>query len=776
MSVCPKPDAVTKTAVGEPAKATVNPPAQRTESCNASVTTVVAGSGGNTTTEVVTQGPPGPQGAAGEDVNEDVFGFKWEGEWAAGSVYVKQSHEHRNGSVVHRAGRAWMCIQDHISEDKDGPVDPNSTDVSEAAFYWELLAGNTAQSVLIPEEKDWLDKLIDFKDGIFDWIENADLGDWLKAGAIAAGVIWAGSKISDMMAGDGEDVDADQKYTGSDGLDNGSYVGSDGQPGVYIAPKLKTVLTSLCTYSNISFDVSAISDGDTCEFTVGSASSIRSILEQLSLAYQFDMVNSGGILKFIPKHTNAVQTITLEDMGFSANSNPPPPYTAKRFQGIDLPRSVNLTYFAADMDYNQFTQSSELFTYTDGQNVTLTVPVTLSHAKAKQIADVAIVNAHLERMNYKFSTTYKFINVEPGDVLNSPMGLIRIVRVSETSEGVLEFEACDAGDSAALVGSSLPPVIPTPSTNIPVSIGKSQAFWIDPTNLDDQDTSIRIYAAVHGYGKAGWPGATIWMSEDGGNTYDQIGSTNKEATVGIVETAAQPAQWQTWDMNTQIVVKLKTGTLLPMSELAVLNGANSAQIGQELISFCNAELIGPKTYRLSKLMRGRQGTEQYISTHADNELFCLMDSSLVRIELAEADRGTTKQFKVVTNGSSLDVVAEDNVQIISNNTRMWQVYDPKVTLKTNGDWNVTFKERVRFNNGLQDFTTTMHDDDFGGFGVAVLDLSNATKSTQVVLQPSFTYTTAQQITDFGTAQNQLRVSVVTMSKKWGGGYPLIINS
>jgi hypothetical protein len=51
-------------------------------------------------------------------------------------------------------------------------------------------------------------------------------------------------------------------------------------------------------------------------------------------------------------------------------------------------------------------------------------------------------------MNYKFKTTYKFIHLEPGDVVESPMGLIRISRVEEIEEGILEFEATDAGDSS----------------------------------------------------------------------------------------------------------------------------------------------------------------------------------------------------------------------------------------------------------------------------------------------------------------------------------------
>ena len=772
MSVCPKPDTVKVAAKGPAAKFTANAPAPRTEACNTSVTTTVSQSGNATSTTVYVAGPAGPKGDKGDP--SDVFGFKWEGEWEAGKEYVKQSAENRNGSVVQRYGKAWMCIEDHTSETKNGPMDiahimemDESSEPTEWELYWQILAGANAygESQLTPDEKSWFEKLTDIKDGIFDWIENADLGDWLKAGAVAAGVIWAGSKVSDMMAGDPEeDSDADQRYTGSPGF-----------AGSYQAPSLRTVVSSLCDYADITYDASKLSGSDVCEFTIGQSTSVRGILEQLSLAYQFDMVNSGGVLKFIPRHAVAIRTIELSDMGYSDGGTPPAPYTAKRFQGIDLPKQVTLTYFAADVDYNEYSQNAELFTYEEGQNVELRVPVTLSHTRAKQLAELSLVNSHLERMNYKFNTTYKFIDVEPGDILNSPMGLIRILKIAEMNEGILEFEACDAGDDAALLASTMNVQAPAPLNNKVVKIGKSGVMWIDPTNLNDQDKSVRIYAAVHGFGAQSWTGAAIYMSEDNGQSYEQIGSSNREATLGIVESPVPNADYHVWDLSTQIVVKLKTGTLLPKSEIAVLNGDNFAQIGQELIGFCNADLIGDKTYRLSKLLRGRQGTESFVGTHKSNELFALVDAGLIRIDLDDADRGTTKKFKVVTIGSSLDVTDEEDVQIISNNTRAWSIYGHSIYREANS-WKVTWKGRVRFDNKLKDFSEITNDEDFGGFGVAVLDDNDNTKSTQVVLTPSFTYTGAQQIADFGHLKSNLRLSIVPMSKKWGGGYPTIINS
>lgn len=701
------------------------------------------------------------------------------GEWAAGEVYTTYSDTHQ-ASVVTYEGSSWYCIQDHIAELENSPVDggsywarldtENGSDGS-GAQYWEVMAkagaNGSGGSGLPTAEKSYLDKLTDFKDNVFDWIENADLTDWLTAGAIAAGVIWAGSEIVDAIYGDGE----------GDGNASTTYNGSAGYAGTYTAPSLPVVVSSLCDFAGIAYDVSAL-PAEPVSFAIGQSTSVRTILAQLSVVFQFDMVDSGGILKFVPRTASSVKTITLEDMGFSEGEMPPTPYTAKRYQGVDLPKNVSLTYYSEALDYSKYTQTYELHTFDEGQNVTLEIPVTISDARARQVAELALVNSHLERMNYKFQTTYKFIDVEPGDILNSPMGLIRILKIQEKQEGVLEFEACDAGAEAALTASNMgiqaPPSISYP-TNTATSLGYSGAFFIDPTNLDDQDTSVRVYAAVHGFGRAGWPGAVIYMSDDNGLNYYEAGSTTSEATIGLVEAPVASASYYTWDNTTEITVKLNSGELLSMSELAVLNGQNWAQIGQELIGFCNATLVGEKTYKLSKLLRGRQGTEQFISTHQANELFCLIDD-LVKLEFPDSDRGSIKKFKVVTIGSSVDKAEEKTVQIISNNTRMWTVYKPVVAIQGN-DWIISWNERVRFDNQIKDFSTTNHDPDWAGFGVAILADDGVTvKSTHIIQGSSFTYTAAQQTLDFGTIQAGIKVSIVQMSQKWGGGYPVVINS
>jgi hypothetical protein len=45
------------------------------------------------------------------------------------------------------------------------------------------------------------------------------------------------------------------------------------------------------------------------------------------------------------------------------------------------------------------------------------------------------------------------------------------------------------------------------------------------------------------------------------------------------------------------------------TELEVLDGAQLLPVGQEIIQFVEAEQLGAAEWRLSKLLRGRRGTE-----------------------------------------------------------------------------------------------------------------------------------------------------------------------
>lgn len=76
--------------------------------------------------------------------------------------------------------------------------------------------------------------------------------------------------------------------------------------------------------------------------------------------------------------------------------------------------------------------------------------------------------------------------------------------------------------------------------------------------------------------------------------------------------------------------------LLGCDDAALAEGSNLAVLGGEVIQFAGVEPLGEGRFRLSRLLRGRAGTELAVGTHSAGETFALLDpSSIRRVDLPQ---------------------------------------------------------------------------------------------------------------------------------------------
>jgi len=654
-----------------------------------------------------------------------------------------------------------MCITSHFSTDD---TEPDEQDDYEGGENWHLVATGL---------EDYL-TFTDTVGSFFDWITDIGdwgWGDWLKAiagVALGAGVIWAGIKLLDAFNSDGSDngtgEDADQRFT--------EYNGSNGYAGAFTDPLLPDVIADLCIIGGINYDVSELPN-EVIHASLGAITTVSNIIDELALMYQFDRVESGNLIRFIPKDKASIRTITIDDVGFSSKDGEVP-FTFKRFQGIDLPRAVKITYLCEENDYNQFTQETRFQNFTDGQDINLGVSMTLTNTKAKEITEVILKNAHLEQMNYGFTGSYENIELEPGDVITTPEGNMRITRIVEDTEGLINFLCTDASNNdVGYTVSDTDPSIPDTTNNIETVIGFSDAFFLDLPPLEMNDQDPRLYAAVHGYGQAGWQGAAIYRSDNAGSSYKLVASTEQEAVWGKV-TSIVPAidVWQVFDETTTITVELKTGSLESLSDLDLFNGENRVMIGSEMIQFGTATLTAPNTYELTHLLRGRQGTEWAIDGHIADEPIIVINSSLVRLPFNIDDRAKPVLYKIVSIGSSLDVTVAQSITPYGINLVPWQQTNIIANQQNNNDWLITWDERYKFaGDGLYDYKEVDKDPDWAGWTVVVLDTNNIDElRIKHIQKPEWTYTVAEQLEDWGVVKSCITIKVFSMSRLVSGGY------
>lgn len=292
--------------------------------------------------------------------------------------------------------------------------------------------------------------------------------------------------------------------------------------------------------------------------------------------------------------------------------------------------------------------------------------------------------------------------------------------------------------------------------------------------LRDADSDPGFYAVVSSSAKA-WPGALLYQSSDGGATYQAIATLTARATLGRTLTAlGSYSGGNTVDESSTVNVRLLYGTLVSVGYAGLLEGAQAALIGDELVYFRNAVLNGDGTYTVSGFLRGRRGTEAKITGHTANERFVFLTPSTVsRIAQETADIGRTRLYKAVTSGATLSSAA---AQSFTNEGAALKPYAPvqfgggraadgALLLqwvrrgRLSGEWRDGVD--VPLSEASEAYEVEIYS---AGFGAVLRTISGLTT-------PQATYSAAQQVADFGAVQPSLCVRVYQVSATVGRGYP-----
>lgn len=142
----------------------------------------------------------------------------------------------------------------------------------------------------------------------------------------------------------------------------------------------------------------------------------------------------------------------------------------------------------------------------------------------------------------------------------------------------------------------------TPVLDGSTYLGKWNAVTNHPTITSGVGTRGDYYRVLVGFGSntQNIDGTTIWVGND------------------IIY--FNGSQW------------VNLGNITPESSEDVFTGKNLLYVGKadgtgEVIQFYNASLVAPATYQISKLLRGRMGTEDRMASHGGGEYAVLLDAS-----------------------------------------------------------------------------------------------------------------------------------------------------
>ncbi|RMF07563.1 MAG: hypothetical protein D6763_12090 [Alphaproteobacteria bacterium] len=281
-----------------------------------------------------------------------------------------------------------------------------------------------------------------------------------------------------------------------------------------------------------------------------------------------------------------------------------------------------------------------------------------------------------------------------------------------------------------------------------------------------------FFAAAAGT-DTGWRGAALYQSTDGGADYGQLAGLAAPAVMGTCQNVLGDGPDASWDEANTLTVRLLHDdmTLESRPELAVLNGANAALVGAEIIQFKTAVLDQSGDYVLSGLLRGRRGTEHAIASHGVNENFTLLTpATAVAVEVGFTALGKDYLYKGVSVGNSLVDAPAQNFTYTGLNLKPFSPVHVRGARGSGGDLAITWVRRTRGAGDWLDGADVPLAEEVEAYEVDILN-SGAVVRTITTSTPTVTYTAAQQTADFGAIQSSVDVAVYQLSATVGRGTP-----
>lgn len=505
-------------------------------------------------------------------------------------------------------------------------------------------------------------------------------------------------------------------------------------------------------------------------YVVTRPGSVRSLLEELMSAYFFDAVESGDVLKFTVR--DGVTAAMVDKTVLVRESEGTLAVT--RRQELELPREVNVLYLSRTALYQPGTQYSARAAGASQDVDTLNLPIVFADAEAKAVADIRLYLAWMGRSLYRFSLPDAFAALEPTDVLDITADgvthTVRIVRVLR-DRGRMRVEAVAENISVYDV---IAPQIETPNVaQVPEAVGATrlEVFELPAMPSDRaQEAYIRFAAAGE---LARWRGALLYRSEDGGANYSRFADAFSPAVIGTAITALPAfADNRLDEANTLTVLLRGVAELQSVSMLALLNGANAALLGEEVLQFRDAVEVVPGEYRLSGFLRGRMGTEWAVSSHAIGERFVLLDGNLVKETAYPGLLGLPRLYKPVTLGATLGSAEEQSFTFAGKAYKPLSPVHVAGVRDGAGNLDISWVRRGRIGGEWRDYAEVPLGEVAENYEIDVLNGGNVVR-TIVSATPVVSYSALEQTADFGAPQGGVSLKIYQISEVVGRGYPAL---
>ncbi len=417
----------------------------------------------------------------------------------------------------------------------------------------------------------------------------------------------------------------------------------------------------------------------------------------------------------------------------------------------------------ADRQRNYLAGSVTAIAPANGPLASVAPGLVLDLGGARTTAERLLLERTIETDTLEFTLPPSLAALEVGDAVGIDGGAFAITAIREglarrisargiapelSFVGVVEREA--PGDDDAPVVRSVPVL----------------AFAELPPATDDVS---RARLAVGAFADP-WPGSVSVTDAATGAT---VATLAQAATMGELTAPLAAGGIFTWDESNAIELTLYSGHLSSRDEDEVLAGANCLAVetdagGWEVVGFAQAELTGPASYRLTRLLRGQWGTDATIGPCSAGNRVLLLDGPTTVLPVPGAWLGAEVALRSFAGpADAAGQVAEVTIGL-----------DPVLPLapvhvaavrEAGGDITLSWVRRSRADTDSWAPDDAPLDAAPEGYRVTIYNAGVPVRVSEAG-SPALTYTAAQQTADFGAPPASFDFTVAQISPLYGPGH------
>ena len=331
----------------------------------------------------------------------------------------------------------------------------------------------------------------------------------------------------------------------------------------------------------------------------------------------------GGVLSDRSPATRAVADAML---GCSIDGKEPRVARSRRPLG-DMPARLAIGYSDPARDYQPGLAEAGEAGGRTGRAIEFAANVTAD--RARTMAEERLARLWAEREEVRLSLPPSFVELAPGDGLTVAglPGAWRVAGVEIKALAVTVTLVRQAGAAAAMTSDA-----GRASTGADVVAGPTTLVLLDLPDLGGEGATLSLLVAAGS--ASGFRPISVGVAA-GGVARAPV-AIERAAVIGRTTNALATGSAALHDEMNAVMVTMVNGAdlLLSRDDAALAMGANLAMVGDELIQFGRVEVVGAGRYRLSRLVRGRRGSEWAMAGHALGEAFVLIETErLARITL-----------------------------------------------------------------------------------------------------------------------------------------------